>query len=146
MSLNTSAEAMTEKKFGRRAFIAGSAAALGLAAMTGAGCAPKPELEKTDAPATPPEEQIYQGICRGNCGGGCCMNVHVRDDKVVKTSVKPQDNSLDSRICQRGLTQAQRIYAPERIEYPMRRVEGTPRGGGEWERLSWDEAIDYICT
>lgn len=74
------------------------------------------------------------------------MNVHVREGKVVKTSVKPQENPLDTRICQRGLTQAQRIYAPERIEYPMRRVEGTARGEEAWERLTWDEAIEYICT
>ena len=28
----------------------------------------------------------------------------------------------------------------------MRRVEGTARGAGEWERITWDEAFDEITT
>ncbi len=132
--------------FGRRAFLKGSAATLGLAALTGAGCAPNQQVEEDEGASQAPEEQVYQGICRGNCGGGCCMNVHVREGKVVKTSVQRRENPLDERICQRGLTQPQRVYAPERVQYPMRRVEGSARGAGEWERLSWDEAIEYICS
>ena len=38
-----------------------------------------------------------------------------------------------------------RIYDPARLQYPMRRVEGTERGAGEWERVSWDEALDEIA-
>lgn len=72
------------------------------------------------------------------------MNVHVREGKIVKTSVRPRENDLDTRICQRGLTHPQLVYAPERLQYPLRRVEGTERGAGEWERISWDEAISYI--
>jgi molybdopterin-containing oxidoreductase family molybdopterin binding subunit len=131
----------------RRGFVAALAAAAGTAALTGTftGCSPKP-AEDAGAPVSQaPPEDIYQGVCRGNCGGGCRMNVHVRDGKVVKTSVIKEDNPLNTRICQKGLSHAQRIYAPERLEYPMRRKEGTPRGGGEWERLTWDEAISYIC-
>lgn len=74
------------------------------------------------------------------------MNVHVRDGKVVKTSVIDEEDPMDELICPRGLSHAQRIYAPERLEYPMRRVEGTERGAGEWERLTWDEAVEYIAS
>lgn len=146
MSLSNGKETIDNRSFGRRAFLKGTAAALGLAAVSGTGCAPKPEIEKADDRPEPPEEQIYQGVCRGNCGGGCRMNVHVREGKVVKTSVIEEADPSDTMICPRGLSHAQRIYAPERLEYPMRRVEGTARGAGEWERLSWDEAISYIST
>ena len=144
MSLSNGKETIDNRSFGRRAFLKGTAAALGLAAVSGTGCAPKPEIEKADDRPEPPEEQIYQGVCRGNCGGGCRMNVHVREGKVVKTSVIEADDPLDTRLCQRGLSQAQRIYDPDRVQYPMRRVEGTDRGSGEWERLTWEEAISYI--
>jgi molybdopterin-containing oxidoreductase family molybdopterin binding subunit len=47
-------------------------------------------------------------------------------------------------LCQRGYTNLERVYAAERIQYPLRRVG--ERGSGEWERISWDEAISEICT
>lgn len=151
---------------GRRAFLAGASAS---ALVALAGCAQQetatdeeqaaeePTAEQAaegehevaeavqEAPAQAPVEDIYQGICRGNCGGGCIMNVHVREGKVVKTSAIHQPDENDTRICQRGLSQVQRIYAPERLQYPMKRVEGTERGAGEWERITWDEAIEAIA-
>ena len=138
------------RSFGRRAFIKGATAALGLTAATGLGCAPQQQLGETGGDAAEPKpeapaEEVYQGICRGNCGGGCIMNVHVREGKIVKTSAIHQEDDLDTRICQRGLTHPQRVYAPERLQYPLRRVEGTERGAGEWERLTWDEAIAYVA-
>ncbi|MBT8441323.1 MAG: molybdopterin-dependent oxidoreductase, partial [Gammaproteobacteria bacterium] len=36
----------------------------------------------------------------------------------------------------------QLVYRPDRLKYPQRRVG--PRGSGEWERISWDEALDEI--
>lgn len=90
-------------------------------------------------------EQIFRGVCRPNCFAFCHLNVHVRDGKVVKTSRAPYNEDCYSRICQRGLAHVQRIYDPARLQYPLRRVEGTERGAGEWERVSWDEALDEIA-
>jgi molybdopterin-containing oxidoreductase family molybdopterin binding subunit len=121
------------------------AVAGGAAALTGSiGCTPTDDGDNGTSADGAPEEQIYQGVCRGNCGGGCSMNVHVREGKIVKTSVIELENPLSTRLCQRGLSHALRVYAPERIKYPMRRKEGTPRGGGEWEQISWDDAIKEI--
>ena len=38
------------------------------------------------------------------------------------------------------------MYDPDRLQYPLRRKEGTERGAGEWERVSWDEAISDIAS
>ncbi|MGV8083890.1 MAG: molybdopterin-dependent oxidoreductase [Coriobacteriia bacterium] len=128
----------------RRTFLKGSVAALGLAAVAGSGCT-QPTADGSAA-AVAGEEKITQGVCRGNCGGGCRMNVHVRNGKVVKTSVINAEDPLDTRICARGLSHASRMYSAQRIQYPMRRVDGTPRGAGQWERVTWDAAIDEIAT
>ena len=32
-----------------------------------------------------------------------------------------------------------------RVMHPMKRKEGTERGAGEWEEITWDEAIDLIA-
>ena len=74
------------RPFGRRSFLKRSAVA---AAAVGAGsfsvgCAPKQGKGSSDEPqAQSVEEAVYPGICRGGCGGGCQMNVHVREGKIV---------------------------------------------------------------
>jgi molybdopterin-containing oxidoreductase family molybdopterin binding subunit len=134
----------SNKGMSRRSFIATMAVAGGAALAGNVACTPQAESPSSNT-VQAPEEQIYQGLCRGNCGGGCYMNVHVREGKIVKTSVKDApENPLEKRLCQRGLTHAQRVYAPERLKYPMRRVEGTERGAGQWEQISWEEAISYV--
>jgi molybdopterin-containing oxidoreductase family molybdopterin binding subunit len=44
----------------------------------------------------------------------------------------------------KGLSHVQRIYDPNRLKYPMKRVG--ERGSGEWERITWDEAIGTITS
>ena len=50
------------------------------------------------------------------------------------------------RSCVRGRTNRQRIYNDTRIQKPLKRVEGTKRGEGQYEEIGWDEAIDLIAT
>lgn len=132
----------------RRSFLKTTGAVAGAAAVAGAGATGLNALAEThqnDLPETN-GEQIFRGVCRPNCFGFCHLNVHVRDGKVVKTSRAPYSDESYNRICHRGLSHVQRIYDPERIKYPMRRVDGTERGAGEWERVSWEEAFDEIAS
>lgn len=89
-------------------------------------------------------EQIFACNCRPNCFGYCKLNVHVRDGRIVKTSMGQFADSYLNRACLRGLSHVSRIYDPERVKYPMRRAEGSVRGENKWERVSWDDAIDEI--
>ena len=56
--------------FTRRSFLKGAAGIAGLAAvgLSGTGC-----TSAGGEAAAQPEEQVYQGICRGNCGGGAAL-------------------------------------------------------------------------
>jgi anaerobic dimethyl sulfoxide reductase subunit A len=47
------------------------------------------------------------------------------------------------RACLRGRAYRQRVYAPDRLKYPMKRVG--KRGEGKFERISWDEALDRVA-
>lgn len=91
-------------------------------------------------------EEIKSGICRGTCIGGCHFKQTVRDGVLVKSEMAPMPDPAYNRICSKGMSHAQRTYSPDRIKYPMRRVEGAARGAGQWERISWDAAIDEIAT
>jgi molybdopterin-containing oxidoreductase family molybdopterin binding subunit len=126
----------------RRSFVQGALATIAATGVSSlfTGCS----LEPDDGDAQALSEQVFQGVCPGDCGGACSMNVHVRDGKIVKTSKIDMPDPLMTRICQRGLTHAQRVYAPERIKQPIRRI-GT-RGEDKWEQITWDEAIAEICS
>ena len=91
-------------------------------------------------------ETITTTVCRSNCSQACLFNVHKRGENVVKLSPKAYETELYSGCCLRGLSIQERTYSDKRVKYPLRRVEGTERGAGEWERISWDEAFEEVGT
>lgn len=130
----------------RRTFLKTTGAVAGAAAVAGGTGALTALAEDCKVgQAIGENEQIFRGVCRPNCFGFCHLNVHVRDGNIVKTSRSAYKNEQYSRICHRGLSHVQRIYDPDRVKYPLRRVDGTERGAGQWERISWDEAIADIA-
>lgn len=125
-------------------------AAGALATATAAGCSSVDESEagatsaETDTAA--PEESYFVGTCHGNCGGRCALKATVRDGKVVSTL--PMDYTKENeglRVgCVKGVSNPLRIYGPSRLLYPMKRAG--ERGSGEWEQISWDEAIELFAN
>ncbi len=59
--------------------------------------------------------------CPHDCGGQCVMWAHVKDGMIVRIETDKGDDP-PSRACARGLSSRQRVYAPDRIKYPMRRT------------------------
>lgn len=129
----------------RRSFLKTTGAVAGAAAVAGVATPALSALAEGDASENL-EEQVFSAACRGNCMGGCPLAVTVRDGKVVKTEAweeLPAEREY-RRICQRGRSHINLLYNEKRVKYPMRRVDGTERGAGEWERVSWDDAIGEI--
>ncbi len=81
---------------------------------------------------------VPTGCCH-DCGGRCVLRAHVRDGKIIRiesdTGEEPQ-----LRACLRGRAYRQRVYSPDRLKTPLRRVG--ERGEGKFEPVSWDEALD----
>lgn len=91
--------------------------------------------------ATSNETKTVVGSCmRGGCFV-CQHNIDVRNGRVVKVWAR-EEEPRGHRPCLRGLSEIQRLYSPERPKYPMKRVG--ERGSGEWERITWEEAIATI--
>lgn len=91
-------------------------------------------------------ERMVRTINMPNCTGSCAWNVIVKDG-VVKRVEQPldyPDDEYNPRGCMKGSTYHRRVYSPNRIKYPMKRVG--PRGSGQWERITWDEALDFIAS
>ncbi len=101
-----------------------------------------------ESPAVPaePGEQIVTTTCGHNCGGRCVVNAHVRDGRLVKISTDPRRWTPELPplpACVRGFGALERVYHPDRLLEPRRRRG--PRGAGQWERVSWAEALDEVA-
>jgi anaerobic dimethyl sulfoxide reductase subunit A len=93
-----------------------------------------------------PGETIVTSTCGHNCGGRCVVNAHVREDRIVHISTDArrwQAEHPPLAACARGVGQIERTYHPDRLQYPQRRVG--PRGSGQFERISWAEALDTVA-
>lgn len=135
---------LTRRSFLKTTGVVAGAAAVGVAgAATPALTALAEDYSQGQIPAA--DEKICQGVCRPNCFGYCPLNLHVRDGSITKVSMGEHVDPYYNRACLRGLSHVLRTYDPDRVKYPLRRMEGTARGENQWERISWDEAISEIA-
>lgn len=139
----------------RRAFVA----LTGLAGVGTAlaGCAPKAGDDKKPEEMSAAKPFDYDTVtwsaCHVNCGSRCPLKVYVKDGTVVRIGIDDEGTDdfgpnqiYQMRSCVRGRTNRQRIYNDTRVQKPLKRVEGTMRGEGKYEEISWDEAIDLIAA
>lgn len=96
------------------------------------------------------EEHIVWSHCHVNCGGACVLQCHVKDGELAYVE---SDNAGDAsfggvqaRACLRGRSIRPWLGSADRLNYPMKRAQGTKRGDGQYERISWDEALDTIAS
>ena len=102
-----------------------------------------------EAPRRPaqPGETVVTSTCGHNCGGRCVVNAHVarrpHRPHLDRSRAAGSRSCRRSRPARRGVGQIERTYHPDRLQYPMRRAG--PRGSGQFERISWDEALDEVA-
>ncbi len=71
------------------------------------------------------------------------MLAYVRDGQIVRVTGDPDHPVTRGTICGKARRYVERVYSPDRVLYPQRRVG--PKGSGQFERISWDEALDLIA-
>jgi anaerobic selenocysteine-containing dehydrogenase len=86
------------------------------------------------------KEQWIKTNCARFDHGGCGIKVLVEKGKAVR--VAPDETHPRSRgyTCPKGMASLERHTHPDRLLYPLRRKG--ERGGGRWERITWDQALD----
>jgi anaerobic dimethyl sulfoxide reductase subunit A len=70
------------------------------------------------------------------------MKVHVSAGRIVRIE-NGSEGQTAHRMCARGRAYRQRVYAPDRLLYPLKRTGA--RGAGRFARVSWDEALDDVA-
>lgn len=141
---------ITDTALNRRSFLKWSAALSGTALLaSGAGGSLTSGLKQTQVAAAAAESKVLTTSCYHNCGGRCILKAEVKDGTVMRLlpDTDPDEDPLNNPRaipCVRGRSQIHRVFSAERIKYPMKRV-GT-RGEGEFERITWEEALDTIAS
>jgi anaerobic selenocysteine-containing dehydrogenase len=87
-------------------------------------------------------DSVVKSHCR-MCHGGCGVLVYTKGGKAVKISGDPESPINHGTLCSKGIASIQLAYHPDRLTYPVRRSR--TKGGGEWERISWEAALETIA-
>jgi anaerobic selenocysteine-containing dehydrogenase len=84
-----------------------------------------------------------RGACPHDCPDTCATLVDVRDGRAVGFRGDSDHPITQGWLCAKVRPYLDRVYAPDRLQYPLRRAGA--KGSGEWVRISWDEAIAEIA-
>ncbi|MDP2644104.1 MAG: molybdopterin-dependent oxidoreductase [Desulfobacterales bacterium] len=83
-------------------------------------------------------QQVIKSDCI-MCINSCGINAYVEDGKLVKVEGMPEHGVSEGYICPRGEALVEYVYSPDRLQHPMQKVDG------QWQRISWDQALDTIA-
>ena len=107
-----------------------------------------------EAQARPVATRVVRATCSLDCPDSCGVlaTVDTTTNRVVRIAGDPAHPITRGFLCGKVARYLDRVYAPDRLLYPMRRRAGVPKGsladGDEmraFERISWNEALDIIA-
>ena len=147
-------EIVKDGKVTRRTFVKGAGwltitSAIGASAL---GCAPSKQgaeeepLAKTGPVADPEEGFTYKSACCSvNCTSRCHLRARVKDDKIYTVTPGQMPGRDDyANCCLRSIGLGTRTHDESvRVMHPMKRTG--ERGSGEFEQITWEQAIDEIA-
>ena len=88
-----------------------------------------------------PKITRHATVCPHDCPSACSLDVEVLDGRSIgRVRGHKEQSYTDGVICAKVARYAERIHHPERILHPLMRTG--PKGTGQFERISWDEALD----
>ncbi len=88
------------------------------------------------------ETKTVRGACPQDCPDTCAMLYTVEDDRLVDVRGDPDHPFTRGGLCVKLKDFAEHHYNPDRVLYPLKRTG--PKGAGEFERITWDEALEEI--
>ncbi len=103
-------------------------------------------------------KRVVHAACPHDCPDACGVLITIEDGRATRIQGDPEHPVTRGFLCAKVAKYLDRVYSPERVLYPMRRVG--PKGPASlrqgragapvsppstFERISWDEALDEIA-
>lgn len=86
---------------------------------------------------------LKKTICPLDCPDSCGLLAVVEDGRVTELRGDPDHPVTRGVICRKMRRYPERLYGPERVIFPQRRIGA--KGEGRFARITWDEALDIIA-
>jgi anaerobic selenocysteine-containing dehydrogenase len=87
--------------------------------------------------------RTVHAVCPHDCPDTCAIRVTVENGVAVRVQGDPDHPPTKGVLCTKVARYTERVYHPERLLHPLRRVGA--KGGGRFETIGWDQALDEIA-
>jgi anaerobic selenocysteine-containing dehydrogenase len=94
------------------------------------------------APSLAPEHAV-ETACPLDCPDSCSLSVTLQDGRITSIDGSHANPVTGGYICAKVRRFGERVYGADRLLYPA--VRKGPKGGGRFERVSWDHALGLIA-
>src|SRR5882672_6279906 len=96
-------------------------------------------------------KKVVHAACPHDCPDACGVLITVEDGRATRIQGDPVHPVTRGFLCAKVAKYLDRVYSPQRVLYPMRRVGPKGEGEGtrptqEFQRITWDEALNEITT
>ena len=81
--------------------------------------------------------EVKHTFCR-ICEALCGLKVSIENNRVINIEPDRDHVATGGHVCVKGMMQNKIYESPDRIKYPMKRIED------KWHRISWEEALSEI--
>lgn len=88
-------------------------------------------------------DRIERSVCPFDCPDTCSLKVAFEGERIVAVDGNPEHPVTRGAICNKVRHLHERVYHPDRLMFPMRRIgpKGRP---SSFERITWEEAYNEI--
>src|SRR5437763_9047201 len=94
-------------------------------------------------------KKVVHAACPHDCPDACGVLITVEDGRATRIQGDPAHPMTRGFLCAKVTKYLDRVYSPDRLLYPMRRVQPKGQGKGDasdFARISLDEALQEIAT
>ncbi|MBN3849118.1 molybdopterin oxidoreductase family protein [Paraburkholderia sp. Ac-20342] len=88
--------------------------------------------------------EFARAVCPHDCPDTCAMRVTVENGRAIKVAGDPEHPPTQGVLCTKVSRYAERVYHPNRLTTPMKRIGR--KGEGRFEPISWDAALELAAT
>jgi anaerobic selenocysteine-containing dehydrogenase len=91
--------------------------------------------------------RVVHAACPHDCPDACSVLVTIEEGRATRVEGNPDHPVTRGFLCAKVAKYLDRVYSPDRLLYPMKRIAAKGTAGPEaFQRISWDEALGEIAS